>query len=74
MFHKSLRTGFKQNRPEISCQKKLLPPKEWKMGDRGGKKDKEKNKKQMAQKHDQKVKTAPVAAAAQEKPPKKVGK
>ena len=28
------------------------------MGDKGGKKDKEKNKKQMTQKHDQKVKTA----------------
>ncbi|CAK8717620.1 hypothetical protein GCAAIG_07060 [Candidatus Electronema halotolerans] len=45
------------------------------MGDKGGKKDKEKNKKQMAQKHDQKVKAAPVAqAAAPEKPPKKAGK
>jgi hypothetical protein len=45
------------------------------MGDRGGKKDKAKNKKQMAQKHDQKVKTAPVAqAVTQEKSPKKAGK
>jgi len=40
------------------------------MGDKGGKKDKEKSKKQMAQKHDQKVKSAP-APVAQEKPQKK---
>ncbi|WP_420208487.1 hypothetical protein [Candidatus Electronema sp. JC] len=41
------------------------------MGDKGGKKDKEKSKKQQAQKHDQKAKPAPVA---QEKPLKKTEK
>ncbi len=41
------------------------------MGDKGGKKDKEKNRKQQTQKHDQKGKAAP---AAQEKPPKKAEK
>jgi hypothetical protein len=43
------------------------------MGDRGGKKDKEKHKKQMAQKHDQKVKAAaaPVAQTDQPKAQKK---
>lgn len=41
---------------------------ELKMGDKGGKKDKEKGKKQMAQKHDQKVKET------KEKQPKKVEK
>ncbi len=38
------------------------------MGDKGGKKDKDKNKKQMTQKHDQKVKEA------KDKQPKKVEK
>ncbi len=38
------------------------------MGDKGGKKDKEKNKKQMAQKHNQKVKET------KDKQPKKVDK
>ena len=41
------------------------------MGDKGGKKDKEKQKKQMAQKHDQKVKAAPVAQTEQPKSQKK---
>lgn len=41
------------------------------MGDRGGKKDKEKSKKQMTQKHDQKVK---VAQENQQKKVEKKGK
>ncbi len=55
-FHKSLQTDL------------LTPQKELEMGDKGGKKDKEKNKKQMAQKHAQKVKET------KDKQPKKVEK
>lgn len=52
----------------ILPKKKLTPSKELEMGDKGGKKDKDKNKKQMAQKHDQKVKET------KDKQPKKVEK